>query len=56
MGQDLKYHHVIRTSYRKFVMLVIVSTIPTGIIGVLLSDTIEAANTMILVQIGRAHV
>lgn len=49
MGQDLKYHHVIRTSYRKFVMLVIVSTIPTGIIGVLLSDTIEAANTMILV-------
>ena len=29
--------------------MVIVSTIPTGIIGVLLSDTIEAANTMILV-------
>ena len=30
-------------------MLVIVSTIPTGIIGILLSDIIEAANDMVIV-------
>lgn len=49
MGQDTRYHKVVRSSYRKLVVLLIVSTIPTGIIGVLLSDIIEAANGMILV-------
>lgn len=44
-----KYRHIIKSSYRKFVMLVIVSTIPTGIIGILLSDIIGAANDMIMV-------
>lgn len=43
------YRHVIKSSYRKFVMLVIVSTIPTGIIGILLSDVVEAASDMIIV-------
>ncbi len=43
------YRRIIRSSYRRFVMLVIVSTIPTGIIGILLSDIIEAANDMVLV-------
>ncbi|MDD7402454.1 MAG: undecaprenyl-diphosphate phosphatase [Butyribacter sp.] len=48
-GGDCVYRKVIRSSYRKLVVLIIVSTIPTGILGVLLSDVIEAANGMILV-------
>ncbi len=43
------YHHVICSGYRKFVMLVIVSTIPTGIIGVLASDMIEQASKLLVV-------
>lgn len=46
---DMEYRHVVRTSYRKFVMLIIVSTIPTGIIGLFLSDIVETANDMIIV-------
>ena len=48
-NRDIKYKHVIRSSYRKFVMLVIVSTIPTGIIGIFMSDIVETANDMIIV-------
>lgn len=48
-GQEEKFRKVVRSSYRKMVVLIIVSTIPTGILGVLLSDIIEASNTMILV-------
>ncbi len=44
-----KFRRVIRSSYRKLVMLIIVSTIPTGILGILLSDVIEASNRIILV-------
>lgn len=43
------YRKVIKTSYRKFVMLIIVSTIPTGILGVLGKDLIEAAGEGLLV-------
>lgn len=43
------YHHVICNGYRKFVMLVIVSTIPTGVIGVLASDLIEQASKLLIV-------
>lgn len=48
-GGSGKYRRVIRSSYRKFVMMVIVSTIPTGIIGVLFKDTVELAGTLIVV-------
>lgn len=48
-GRQESYRKVVRSSYRKLVVLIIISTIPTGIIGILLSDIIEAANTMILV-------
>lgn len=48
-GREEKYRKVVRSSYRKLVVLIIVSTIPTGILGIVLSDVIEAANTMILV-------
>lgn len=47
--RDKEYRYVIKSSYRKFVMLIIVSTIPTAIIGLLLSDIIETANDMIIV-------
>ena len=40
---------VVTTPYRRFVMLVIVSTIPTGIMGVLLSDAINAASATLIV-------
>ena len=48
-GKKVPYRKVVRSSYRKLVVLLIVSTIPTGIIGILLSDIIEASNSMILV-------
>lgn len=44
-----EYKQVINSPYRRFVMLIIISTIPTGIIGILLSDVIEAASTTLLV-------
>lgn len=48
-GHPRAFRPVIRSSYRKFVMLVIVSTIPTGILGILFKDTVELAGTMIAV-------
>lgn len=48
-GKEYSYRRVIRSSYRKFVILLFVSTIPTGIIGIALSDMIEMANTIVLV-------
>ncbi|MGN0506813.1 MAG: undecaprenyl-diphosphate phosphatase [Lachnospiraceae bacterium] len=44
-----KYVPMAATPYRRFVLLVIVSTIPTGIIGVLFQDIIETAAAGILV-------
>ena len=43
------FRKVIRSSYRKLVVLILVSTVPTGAIGILLSDFIEMANGIILV-------
>ncbi len=43
------YSEIINTAYRRFVMLVIVSTIPTGIIGVLGKDLIEQASSTLIV-------
>lgn len=47
--RECAYRRVVRSSYRKLVVLIIVSTIPTGVIGILLSDIISLANGMILV-------
>lgn len=44
-----KWDPVVTTPYRRFVMLVIVSTIPTGILGILLKDVIELASATLLV-------
>ena len=43
------YHRVVNSSYRKFVMLIIVSTIPTGIIGVIGKDAVEMASEILIV-------
>lgn len=43
------YIRVIRNGYRKFVLLVIVSTIPTGIIGYVAGDLVEAASEILLI-------
>ncbi|MCR5145679.1 MAG: undecaprenyl-diphosphate phosphatase [Lachnospiraceae bacterium] len=43
------YRKVINNSYRKFVLLVLVSTIPTAIIGLLFDDYIEQASTILIV-------
>lgn len=43
------YKKIISTPYRRFVMLIIVSTIPTALIGVLFQDKIESAGAVLLV-------
>lgn len=48
-GKAEPYRKVIKSSYRKFVMLILVSTIPTGILGVLGKDLIETAGEGLLV-------
>ncbi len=48
-GEKKEYKKMVETAYRKFVMLVIVSTIPTGIVGVLLKDLIDKASTTLIV-------
>ena len=48
-GKEYSFQKIIRSSYRKMVVLIIISTIPTGILGVLLSDIIETANGMLIV-------
>lgn len=42
------YVPVVTSAYRKFVLLVLVSTLPTGAIGVLLQDVIEKASATLL--------
>lgn len=44
-----EYRKVIKTVYRKFALLVMVSTIPTGIIGVLGSELIDRASDTLIV-------
>lgn len=47
--KDEPYYKLVDNSYRKFVMLVIVSTIPTAIIGYTAADIVEAAAGTLLV-------
>ncbi len=44
-----KYRKIIDSSFRKFVLLIIVSTIPTAIIGYLLRNIVAFASTILLV-------
>ena len=45
----LKYRHVVHNNYRKFVVLVLVSTIPTALIGVAGKQLILAASDTLLI-------
>ena len=47
--QPREYRRIIRTNYRKFVVLVIVSTIPTGLIGYFGKNLIEDAAASLLI-------
>ncbi len=47
--KETGYRQVISTPYRRFVLMVIVSTIPTGLIGVLCKDFIEGISNNILI-------
>lgn len=42
------YRNIVNTPYRRFIMLVIVSTIPTGIIGIVFNDLIEQASSTLI--------
>ena len=44
-GRDPEYVRIINSSYRKFVLLLIISTIPTGIIGVFMKDMADMHGT-----------
>lgn len=44
-----KYIKMVDSPYRKFVMLVIVSTIPTGILGIVLKDLVDSASSSLLI-------
>lgn len=43
------YRTIIRNSYRKFDILIIISTIPTAVMGLMLEDYIEFASTILIV-------
>ena len=43
------YRRIVSSGYRKFVMLILVSTIPTGIIGVVGKDVVEMASEILIV-------
>lgn len=43
------YKPVLNTPYRRFVMMVIISTIPTGILGIVLEDVIGSAGEFLLI-------
>lgn len=45
----LKYKKVVHNNYRKFVVLILVSTIPTGVIGVIGKDLISEASKTLLI-------
>ena len=48
-SDKLAYRKVVNTPYRRFVMLVILATIPTGIIGIVLGDVVEMAGTSLII-------
>ncbi|MDY3250663.1 MAG: undecaprenyl-diphosphate phosphatase [Candidatus Choladocola sp.] len=46
---SLKYKKIVHNSYRKFVVLILVSTVPTGLLGVLGKDLVSAASGTLLI-------
>lgn len=47
--EEKSYIRIISGSYRKFVLMVLVATVPTGIIGLLLKDVIESAASNLVI-------
>lgn len=48
-GGQVKYRRLINSAYKKFVVLILITTIPTGIMGVAFSSLIEKASQTLLV-------
>lgn len=48
-GEAEPYRRIVNNSYRKFVMLIIVSTIPTGVIGFFGRDVVGMASEILIV-------
>lgn len=42
------YRKIVTSSYRRFAVLIIISTIPTGILGILLDDIVETASSSLI--------
>lgn len=47
--EEVHYRRVINSAYRKFVLLVLISTIPTGIIGIYIKDTVDIVKSDLLI-------
>lgn len=47
--QEPEYRRIVTSAYRKFALLVIVSTIPTAILGVVLESIVESASATLIV-------
>lgn len=47
--KQVEFKQVISTPYRRFVILILVSTIPIGIVGVLFNKAVEKANATLIV-------
>lgn len=45
----LRYKKIVHNNYRKFVILILVSTFPTGVIGILGKDLVEQAGRTLLI-------
>ena len=48
-GREPEYVRIISNPFRRFVLLIIVSTIPTGVIGVFMKDIVEYTSSNLLV-------
>lgn len=46
---DMPYRRLVSSAYRKFVVLILVTTVPTGILGIAFSSMIEKASQTLLV-------
>ena len=49
IGEHTAYRRLINSAYKKFVVLILITTIPTGIMGVAFSSLIERASQTLLV-------
>ena len=48
-GRDPEYVRVISSPYRKFVLLLIISTVPTGLLGIFMKNIVEFTSSNLLV-------